>query len=271
MTYIGNDGRLALDIPVWSPERHFALGTLFPRVILVRHACTPANADRTAYAHTANEEMGLRAEGPAQAEAVGQKLGEWFARNNIKSATVWTSDYQRAIDTEAFASPGYGIQTTLHRSHELREIDYGICDGMPEDEMWAKYRTQLTQYENDKFNHARPGGESRRQVLERFEEFMLGTALPQMTRPHSDVLVIFSHSVTQRAGGMSLTGSPPSFFQENNPNNCAAWLIENGRMSVLFEGFKEPKQETAPLVVTPEVILPLNRRAFGSNLAVAFE
>ena len=75
---------------------------------------------------------------------------------------VFTSDLQRAVETVEVAFAGSGVP--VQRDARLREVNYGMLNGMP-----------VSQLEAEKSRHIDepfPGGESYRQVVERVQSFL---------------------------------------------------------------------------------------------------
>ena len=224
------------------------IGAVNRPILIMRHALIPSHYDRTEFAKTPDAKMVLCPEGTPQSQAMGRAMGKWFADNDIRSADIWASSYKRPQETLQIASPFFGIPYDLHISKDLREADYGLWDGKSFDEIDRDFPGMRAALDQDPFYGRRPGGESKYDTLLRGDKVMRQEVLPEFFASGHEVLGIFTHSVMMRALGALLTGENEQWLLDNKPKNCEAWLIENGRKTILFPGFDIPPRKEEPLL-----------------------
>lgn len=68
----------------------------------------------------------------------GRKLGVYLRDNNMLPDVVITSALKRAIQTAEQALVAAGIKRTIGHSHIFNEIDYGVDENRPEEEVKAR-------------------------------------------------------------------------------------------------------------------------------------
>ncbi len=68
----------------------------------------------------------------------GFKLGEYFKAHHIVPDMIFTSSLQRTIQTAAQAQSAMGTQIQTEILHSFNEIDYGIDENRPEEEVRAR-------------------------------------------------------------------------------------------------------------------------------------
>ena len=86
-------------------------------------------------------------------------IGDCLA--NIKRSPVsytHLSDLQRAKDTASYISMAKGLETEI--LPELREISFGIWEGMTRSEIWKQYPDQIRLWQEDPNKLAVPGAET---------------------------------------------------------------------------------------------------------------
>lgn len=144
------------------------------RLFLVRHGQTTGNVANVIYGQ---KDYPLTDLGRQQATAIRPIL------ENIKFDKVYSSDLQRAVETQKCALPGYeGIQTPL-----LREFDVGLLTDMTYSDAEEKYAQQLVQARENGYDWF--GGESYDQILSRMRGF-----LRMLEAEPCDNVIAFSHN-----------------------------------------------------------------------------
>ncbi len=83
-------------------------------------------------------DLALSSSGRAQAE----KLGHYFAEQNLRPDLVFTSTLKRTEETARIALAAANFNAPCEARPELDEIDYGIDDGKPESEVIARLGPQ---------------------------------------------------------------------------------------------------------------------------------
>jgi phosphoserine phosphatase len=118
------------------------------RLILIRHGVTDWNAQKK---YCGYKDVPLNAEGRAQARMLRKRL------SGIQIDVIYTSDLKRAIETAKIA---LGTRK-MTRVKGLREINFGVLEGLSHDEIMEKYPIPYTKWLKDPFKkHSIPGMES---------------------------------------------------------------------------------------------------------------
>jgi broad specificity phosphatase PhoE len=132
---------------------------------------------------------------PGELSAAGRRLaGELGGRRRDDGiACVFSSDLRRAVETAEIAFDGSGLE--IREDARLRECNYGALNGEPVERLEPRRR-----FVDEPF----PGGESYRDCVERFDEF-LEDAIRELDGKR--VLVI-AHSAQRWALRCLLEGVP---------------------------------------------------------------
>ncbi len=126
------------------------------RFIVVRHGETEWNAASRIQGHA---DSPLTAAGIAQAEAIGKRLAaERFDR-------LVSSDLGRALATASAIAARTGHAVVP--DPRLRERNYGVAEGLTYGEIGVHYPEIFSRVRDTDPDYVVPGGESRRQLLER--------------------------------------------------------------------------------------------------------
>ncbi len=130
------------------------------RLLLVRHGEIESMNPPRYWGHT---NVRLCAEGMRQA----QKLCRRLANETITA--IYSSDLRRALDTAAIIAVPH--QVPVVPCAELREIDFGRCEGMTFDEIKRSYPQAERVLAGLDLELDFPGGESFRALAERVDRF----------------------------------------------------------------------------------------------------
>lgn len=125
--------------------------------------------------------------GVQQAIATGK-----FLRDKASFDAIFSSPYMRTIQTSQHIASQFATVPRLILEERVREIEFGILDGLTHDGIRQRYPDEWTRREREgKYWYRAPGGESRPDVALRVHSF-LGT----LTRDYrqKNVLVV-CHSV----------------------------------------------------------------------------
>ena len=167
------------------------------QLVIVRHGQSERNAAKDAAKASGKPEInrtGLRdvdtpltAWGNQQATATGQYLAPRFQFD-----AVFTSPYKRTIDTTRALLSAYATQPPVIAEERIREIEFGILDGLTWMGVKQKFPDEFARREREgKYWYRPPGGESRPDVALRVHSF-LGT----LTRDYrSQSVLVVCHSV----------------------------------------------------------------------------
>ncbi len=120
----------------------------------------------------------------AQAQKIAKRLEQ------VKLSAIYASPLPRAVQT---ATPLATLQQLeIQESADLLDIDYGTWEGMPRDEIRAKYPALYEKWTKAPGKVDLPGGESLRQVRLRVEKL-----LENLVEDHrGETIALVSHRVT---------------------------------------------------------------------------
>jgi len=223
------------------------------RIYLVRHGESQGNVDPDLYGNMADQIIPLSEAGHEQARAAGAALRTHLDERKKQPTSdakplgyhlrMWNSPYVRTRETAAELAAELGNRVTSQRENVLlSEQQFGLFDGVPDEELPTRYPDQWNHYDLLSRFHGRfwakmPMGESRFDVARR-----VGQAFPVFRRDleqHGiEDLIVVSHGVTMRAFVMMWCHKSPEWFEdEPNPGNCAIRLLDDdGDQGYLFEG-----------------------------------
>lgn len=244
------------------------------RLFLIRHGLSEANLDKGINARVADHAVKLAPQGHDQAIKAGQALAAYLVRNrapecdhhalqplpgetdlNIapRRARMFVSPYLRTRETADGVERGLAGAVACDRREavELREISFGLFDGLEDHEIPEHHPREHAYYEKHKrfegeFFAPMPLGESRVQVMDRVKT-IFGTiqrdAGPDREIPILDFFIV-SHGVTIRTFETAWLHKPWEHYGTlRNPANCSIKLIEGaaGRgytIRDVFAGFR---------------------------------
>jgi 2,3-bisphosphoglycerate-dependent phosphoglycerate mutase len=228
------------------------------RILLVRHGQSEANLDKSVNARLPDHMIELSPEGERQAVSCGKFLAQYLRSDaGRRRVRIFCSPYTRTRQTSKGIETGLqaaGIAFDKREAVELRELEFGLFDGIPDDELERQFPVEFSHYKKHKdfegeFFAPMPLGESRCRVAERVKG-IFGTILrdadPGRPDPVTDFIVV-SHGVTVRCFRMQWMHYSWEWYEaEKNPQNCSIRLIEGvsgqGYTDIpLFEGFKSPR------------------------------
>lgn len=222
-------------------------------IFLVRHGESESNVDDTLYRHKPDHSFGLTKRGTDQARASGYALKGWWnssARfddrfwDGESHIRVWTSPYRRTRETTQAFVNAFGYQDTLDiREHTLLvEQQYGLFDGLPDDERKSMYPNEHAHYTkceqmSGRFWARMPLGESRFDVAQRVHQ-AFGTFHRDAKKHGIKNIIVVSHGTAIRAFVMMWLHLPYEWFEsEPNPKNGSIRLIAGGSdMGYIHEG-----------------------------------
>lgn len=148
------------------------------RIYLVRHGETTWNAEGR---WQGTLDIPLGEVGHQQAQALAKHL------KDRPIAAIYSSDLSRARDTAELLSRAKGLE--IQTDARLRELDFGVFQGLTHDEIRAKYPEEERELFVDYLDFVLPEGESRRAVQARVYEMWQEVV---RRHPNSEV-VVMSH------------------------------------------------------------------------------
>lgn len=167
---------------------------MIEELVLVRHGESEGNVAAAA-AHAAGAEqivltqrdpdVPLSAVGVDQATALGSGLAPLLG----DAVAVWSSHYQRAVQTAQVALAAAGAQLPIVADERLRDRELGVLDLLTDEGVASRFplEAQRRQWWG-KFYHRPPGGESWTDVALRLRSFL--AELPAATDAERVVLVV---------------------------------------------------------------------------------
>lgn len=231
-------------------------------LIIIRHGQSARNVQKAAAKQTgstADYSEGVRDQdtpltpmGILQAEATGRWLASEYP--NFKPGqdehtgpsryqgidTMFVSPYLRTRQTAERLMYGMGYQPKQVVEERIREIEFGIMDGLTPDGMKAKFPEEVARRKREgKYWYRAPGGESRPDVRLRGHSF-LGT----ISRDYQEkTVVVIAHSVVVLALRSLLERWGEEQYlivdQEDDVLNCGVTLYRYnyGRKKLVLESY----------------------------------
>ncbi len=182
-----------------------------PRLLLVRHGITEFNITRRFAGYT---DIDLPATGCTQAECLRDRLA------TEKIDFVYCSDLKRAMSTAEIALGEHQIPITT--CPELREIHYGLLEGMTFQEISSRYPEVAASVSHFTPQLEFPGGESFPGVTERVSKFT------ERLKEHAptDTILIVSHGGPLRTLVCHLLGIDQQHWWQMRFDNASLSIIE---------------------------------------------
>ncbi len=238
-------------------------------LILARHAVSEANLDKAVNARLPDAKVPLAPQGHKQARSAGDAIVKWLhspanqfrTKTGVGRTRVMSSPYERTRETARQirdALVDYRLPYDYREELALREISFGLFDGLTDEEIPIEFPREHAYYQKHvdfegEFYAPMPMGESRIQVADRVKG-VFGTILRDADPSKDDPVrnfIIVSHGVTIRTFIMQWLHRTPEWFAlQKNPGNASVRLItSNGVLpyadSTIFDGFthKRTKQD----------------------------
>ncbi len=130
-------------------------------IYLVRHGETTANKEGR---YRGWSETPLTEEGYLQGKRVAEELSK------VKIQGIFSSDLSRARETAEFIAYSQGMKMQI--TPQLREINFGVWEGLNYQEAYLSYKKELVSWYNDPFGNSIPEGESLSDVYWRIHSFL---------------------------------------------------------------------------------------------------
>ncbi len=154
------------------------------RLIMIRHGETEWNLQHRYQGHT---DIPLNEQGRKQARAIAA-----YMKKSESIEAVYSSDLMRCRETAGIVAAEFAL--TVKVEPALRELMFGSWEGLKYEDLYETYADDFQKWFRDPLNCQVPGGESFRQVLDRF--------LPVIQRiagQHSGTAAVCSHGGVIRA------------------------------------------------------------------------
>jgi len=189
------------------------------RLLLVRHGITESNADRKFAGHS---DVDLSAEGYRQVEKLRDRLAE------EKIDAVYCSDLKRAVVTAEIISSGRNAEIII--CPELREINYGVCEGLTFEEISRRYPELWESIINFSLEVNFPGGESFKEFITRTSKFL------DRLNKHSaeQTILVVAHGGPLRTLVCDLLGIDQSHWRQIRLDNASLSIVETSPQRVIL-------------------------------------
>lgn len=207
-------------------------------IIIIRHAQSEANVDKTIHQHTPDHRVGLTEEGHQQAQEAGQKLRE-LLRNDDR-LHFFISPYRRTRETtegilstlcsnDPTPSPFQRPRIKVYEEPRLREQDFG--NFQPNTEETERLWKERAAYGH--FFYRIPNGESGADVYDRVSSFN-GSLWRRFSEDSmASVAILVTHGLCSRVFLMAWYHYSVEFFEDlRNINHCEFLVMKlsnNGR------------------------------------------
>ncbi len=189
------------------------------RLLLVRHGATEWNSSLR---FTGHSQISLSDPGRRQAIKLGQRLaGE-------KIDVVCTSDLRRALETVAAACRGRDVEVLP--CPELREMDYGDCEGLTFKEIAARFPEVVKPWLDYSLDLTFPGGESLAGFIERVSGFVDRL----QDHPQRRTVLVVSHGGIIRVLLCRLLGLSNDHWWQFRVDNASISIVETDNQRVIL-------------------------------------
>ena len=182
-----------------------------PRLILVRHGVTETNETRK---FTGQSDIDLNEEGYRQVKKLRDRLaGE-------KIDVIYSSDLKRTMETAGPISSSHSLE--IISCPELRELDYGVCEGMTYREINEQYPELGRHIAEVNPEMQFPGGECFQDLSDRAEKFL------KITKTHGedDSILAVSHGGMIRTLICQLLGLELGHWSSFRIDNASVSIID---------------------------------------------
>lgn len=183
------------------------------RLLLIRHAQTPSNAERLL--DTAVPGAALDTTGSAQAKALVARL----ERQPLDVIVV--SDLTRTQQTAAPLAAARGLVPRVRGG--VREIQARELEMAADDRSWDRYLSTLNQWASGDPDARVPGGENGREVLARFD-----AVVAELAGGGHTAAAVFSHGAVIRAWAGARAGNIDTEFAASTRLGNTAVIILDG-------------------------------------------
>lgn len=153
------------------------------------------------------------------------RLAQWAKAAGIQR--LYVSPQKRAIDTMRPVAEAVAIEPAI--DPRLREVDFGVGEGMTRQEMERKIPDARRRFDEDPVGNPLPGGEDPRQALARGREALHAIVedAARSSGPPPLTLVVF-HNTLIRLLLCDALGIDPSLYRKVFPRVDCATLLELG-------------------------------------------
>ena len=144
-------------------------------------------------------------------------------RDDLKDVTlsaIYSSDLLRARQTAELIAEPLGLTVTLEP--RLQEIDLGVWEGMPSEEIEAKYSQELAERARNPLYSRAPNGESPHDVAER----VLATVDQIASKHRDESVLIVSHGIALAVIICRAEGFRMEDVYQHIPDNARPYRVQ---------------------------------------------
>lgn len=189
---------------------------------LIRHGRTDWNAQRRYQGQTDTK---LDDEGRRQADLLARRL----AASDVAFDALYSSDLSRTMETARPISAATGL--AIHPTPALREMAFGVVEGLTYDEMTARYPEQVSAWFADP-NYPLAGGERYDDFSARLAGFITGIRQTHL----GQTVILVTHGGPIREILRQVFGLPMEqrwVFSTENTSLAELKLYENGQARLI--------------------------------------
>ncbi len=191
------------------------------KIILIRHGQTEWNALHKYQGHT---DIQLNELGRQQAARAAQYLKE---QGDVEA--LYASDLSRTRETAEII--GTKINLPVITDTRLRELFFGLWEGMTFSEVLAEYREEFDNWHKNTAEFKVPGGESFNELVTRS-----GLALQEIAANHNGTVVVVTHGGVIMATLYYLKFANDLWQVGVEPGSISSFGVEKGTMRALGIG-----------------------------------
>ena len=191
------------------------------KLIITRHGQTEGNKRNILQGST---DIPLSDEGKEQAKKLALRLKEH------KIEYIYTSPLKRALET-ANAIKKYYPNAKLVIEDELKEMNFGIFEGLTHDECKVKYKKLTEERERNKFYYKIPNGESYEEVA-----FRVLKVLKKIIDSGKDTIIV-AHASVNKLFFMKLLNKGLEEINRHYYTNTCVSIFNIKKSNILVEEF----------------------------------
>ena len=182
------------------------------KIFLVRHGESQWNVLKKIQGQ---QDVPLTDRGMKQANLIGNRLV------HERIDRIYSSDLKRAYDTAEII--GKRLSLNVIPTKEFREIDFGIWEGMSNDEMHTEYYNELCLWRKEPEKLKVEGAESLRELQLR----AMAAVNKIINNEVGDNILIVSHSATLKTIILGLLNMDLAYFKNLTLGNVSLSIVEN--------------------------------------------
>lgn len=207
-------------------------------VFLARHGESQWHAENR---YAGVTDVALTERGRSQAEG----LSAWAAGADLSA--VWCSTLSRARETASQSAEAAGVD--LQSDDRLRELDFGIAEGLTRAELTVRHPVELSAFEQDPAGSPFPEGEAPAAATDRYVSFLDDL----LAAPSGGSILVVAHSTVIRLTLCRLLGIELGRYRRVFPQlvNCALTHITYTADDTALRSFNVAVSDAAERIEAP--------------------